>query len=162
MRYRFTTDDPSAQWAGADVPVVSLRAIPMTALDEVLTHLGWRLRDWGDLLTRTMRAHDEDRAKEAGRPYVGKPSGFSVSDEILVEQLTVFASLRSAGYQVSWLQAQSLTLEDWIVLEDEPARKLPAGEETETKDPLEASTGSAPPVDAAPVTAPPPRASGPV
>ncbi len=145
MRYKFTLPDESVPWANTEVPIVGPLNMPMDGLSEVLRVLKWKLADLHALLQRAMLAAFEQRAQRRGVEYSGEPSNLTGEDEILMNQLTVFATLRTAGYPITWGQACTVPLNGFHAVPDGPADEaLLTEHEDDEDDPQEPSTDSAP------------------
>jgi len=156
MRYHFTPQDTSLPWSDAKVTIVAPLGMPMDALGEALRQLKWRLSDLQGLVMRATLASLEQRAERNGEPYDGPPSEITGMDEIHSNQLTVFASLRTAGFPVTWRQVCAMSITDFRAIADDEADHAMLAEhgadepEGDDGDPQEASTDSGQAVDAAP------------
>lgn len=155
MRYVFSPADKTLPWSGEALPIVGPMGMPMDALSEALHGTGWRLADLQALVMRAMIASLEAHAERQGKTYEGKPSGITGEDEIRTNQLTVFATLRTAGYKITWAQACAMSINDFhAVADDDVDAAILANhiddedERGDAEDPQGASMGSAPGVDA--------------
>lgn len=154
MRYRFTALDQTKPWHGVEAPVVGMLDMPMSIVADVLDALGWRLSDFYDLRKRAALASAEQMAQRAGKAYAGAPSGITGRDEIIAQQLVVFATLKKAGVDITWLDAGEISLAEYEAVADSALdRALIAGDSDATDDddaadPQTASTDSAPAGDA--------------
>ncbi len=119
MRYKFTPSDETLPWAGALLPIVRPLDMRMDDLAEALRALGWRLTDLHALTRKSLLAHLEQRAQRAGEKYVGPPSEITGDDEIVLNQLITFATLRTGGFQISWQQACGMRLTDFTPVPDD-------------------------------------------
>lgn len=160
MKYQFSTTDPELPWSGAAVPIVGPLKMPMDALAEALDHLKWRLADLHALIGKTYLAAAEQVAERKGVPYKGAPSNMTGSEEVLTSQLTVFGTLRAAGYKITWEQARQMPMSSFRAVADDAddAALLDSyadGEDADDADPQVPQTGSAPGVAAAVATSTP-------
>lgn len=148
MRYKFTLPAESVPWARADVPIVVPLSMPMDAASEAFRALGWKLADLQALIRRAMIAHFEALAERQGKEYAGEPSNITGEDEILMNQLTAFASLRAAGFPITWGQARALPLNAFHAVpdgsDDKEILANHAAETDDEEDPQGPSTDSAP------------------
>jgi len=131
--------------------------MPMDALAEVLDALGWRVSDLHGLIDRSTLAAAEQLAERRGVPYRGAPSKLTGSDEIRTSQITVFATLRAAGFKVSWEQVCRMPISDFYPVADDVDDQALVdayadAEQDAQADPQVPQTGSAPAVAAADTT----------
>jgi hypothetical protein len=163
MRYMFTPSDETLPWAGQAVPIVPPLKMPMSALSEALTAKKWRLADLHDLLRRITLDSLERLAERQGKEYTGPPSGMTGDDDVVVNQLSAFGSLRAAGHRVTWEQMCQMPVSDFHVVAEDAADEAALAEyavdDGDDADPQSPSTDSAPAVDDA--TEPTSEASGP-
>jgi hypothetical protein len=155
MKYRFTPRDESLPWFGAEARVVGPIGAPMSALVDALEDLGYTMEDLHILTDKTRLKALEQMAARRGKSYTGPASGITAREEIVVNQLTVFATLRSAGFPITWEQAKATAIDEFhAVSETAQDRKLLEevgdGEDVDddSADPQQASTGSVSAVDA--------------
>ena len=159
----FQIDDSKLAWANVSLPLVVPMDMTLRDMRDALTGLGWRLGQVRDLMGRAF-AHKIILVAEAKGEFHA-PSPFTGPDEIVLDQLLMFATLRGAGFRVPWSDLDELRDSDYRITNDaEPAADDTAADDTAVEedpaDPQVPSTGSVPAVgDAKPPVRRP--ASGP-
>ncbi|WP_291378862.1 hypothetical protein [Demequina sp.] len=154
MRYMFEPSDTTLPWAGEALPIVPPLKMPMDALSEALTAKKWRMADLHALLRRISLDSYERQLERQGKEYTGPPSEITGADDVVANQLSVFATLRRAGYRVAWEQVCEMGVSEFHVISEDAADEALLSEyedaaEGDDADPQPPSKGSAPASDGA-------------
>jgi hypothetical protein len=154
MRIRFTMDDTTSPFHGLDLPLRTSGDLSLTETEEVLSALGWRLSEFRDHRNRIVIEGAQRQAIKQGAS-IEHPVEVSAEDDIVEEKLLLFATLRCAGYRVTWDEVGRFKArETRLVVEAQerallaPSAVADAGAEVAEADPTEASTDSVQGVDA--------------
>lgn len=146
-QYQLRTHDQSKPWANALVEAFGPLSIPLNKLRAPMAALRWRMSDLQILETKvSIHAAMALKAEEAmrqGKPVEAKESPFTADDEVVLTQLSLYASLLQAGFDPKWDEVAGLSqAEFWAAGTDEPEADAEADAEG-PEDPQSAPTDSA-------------------